>query len=353
MGAAIGGRHGVAVGGEEAVGIRCPGHRPLAGAVRAVASGLAGEDVGMHQGVGVDRGAEIILQPTREMEGVLGGNVVDTAQQFGIAVPADFDAAEKVGLRPCHLEQALRLERRLGAENVGVGLEANAGAAAVVHLAEVFQLALGMAALERHLVELLLARDFHLEARGEGVDHRDADTVQTARGLVDLGVELATRVQRAHDDFERRLFRKLRMRVDRNAAPIVADGQKAVRSQADLNEGGVAGQSLVHRVVDDFSKQVMQCFFVRAADVHPRSAPDRLQPLQHLDIGRRIAGLGAGRPRGRLGCSSAPLGAPCKQVVRFVVLLCFQWLGHISSCVKGPGTGESLTPNMPRKRFGM
>ena len=118
-------------------------------------------------------------------------------------MPADFDAAEQIGLRARHLEQALRLERGLGPENVGVRFEADGGAAAVVDLAEVFELALGMAALECHLVELLAARDLDLEQRGEGVDHGDADAVQPARGLVNFGVELAAGMQRAHDDFER------------------------------------------------------------------------------------------------------------------------------------------------------
>ena len=75
-----------------------------------------------------------------------------------------FDAAEQIGFRARHLEQALRLEGGLGAENVGVGLEADAGAAAVVDLAEIFELALGMAALETHPVELLAARDLDLES---------------------------------------------------------------------------------------------------------------------------------------------------------------------------------------------
>src|SRR5690606_12691485 len=39
-------------------------------------------------------------------------------------------------------------------------------------------------------------------------------------------------------------------------------------------------------------EQVMQRLLVRAADVHARPAPDRLQPLQHFDIGGRI-GLGS------------------------------------------------------------
>ncbi len=71
MGAAVGRRHGVAVGGEEAVGVRGPRHRPFAGAMGAVAARLAGEDVRMHQGVGMNGGGEIILQAAGEVEGRL------------------------------------------------------------------------------------------------------------------------------------------------------------------------------------------------------------------------------------------------------------------------------------------
>ena len=79
----------------------------------------------MHQRVGVDGGGQIILQAAGEVEGVLGRNVLDALEQFGRALPADLDAAEQIGLRARHLEQALRLEGRLGAEDVGVGLEAD------------------------------------------------------------------------------------------------------------------------------------------------------------------------------------------------------------------------------------
>ncbi len=204
-----------------------------------------------------------------------------------------FDAAEQIGLRARHLEQPLRLEGGLGAENLGVGLEADAGAAAVVDLAEVLELALGMTALERHLVEFLAARDLDLEERGERVDDGDADAVQAARGLVDLGVEFAAGMQRAHDDFERGLLRKFRMRIDRNAAAIVGHGQESVGAEFDLDEGGVARQRLVHGIVDDFGEQMMQRLFVGAADIHAGPAPDRLEALEHLDIGRGVAGFGA------------------------------------------------------------
>ena len=271
----------------------------------------------MHQRVGVDSGGEIVLQAADEVEFVLGGHLFDAAQQLGIAAPADFHAAKQVGLRARHLEQPLRLERGFGAENIGVGLEANPGAPAVVDLAEILELAFGMTALERHLVELLLARDLDLEQRGQRVDHGDADAVQAARGLVDLGVELAAGMQRAHDDFERGFFRKFRMRIDRDAAAIVGDGQKTVGGQFDLDEGGVPCQGFVHGVVDDFGEQMVQRLFIGAADIHAGAAAHRLQAFQHLDVGRGIAGLGAGGPRGGLGRGAALRVRPKEVVGRF------------------------------------
>ena len=87
------------------------------------------------------------------------------------------------------------------------------------------------------------------------------------------------------------------MRIDRDAAAVVGDGQKSVGAQFHLDERGMPGQGLVHGVVDDFGEQVMQRLFVGAADIHAGAAAYRLQSFQHLDVGCGIAGLGAGRPR--------------------------------------------------------
>ena len=83
------------------------------------------------------------------------------------------------------------------AEDLGIGMEADRGAAAVLHLAERFQPALRHAAREALPVELPAARHLDLELVRQRVDHRDADAVQAAGGLVDLGVELAAGMQRA------------------------------------------------------------------------------------------------------------------------------------------------------------
>ena len=73
--------------------------------------------------------------------------------------------------------------------------------------------------------------------------------------------------------------------------PLSVTVRKPSAVELDLDEGGVAGQRLVHRVVDDFGEQVMQRLFVGAADIHARAAPDRLQPFQDLNVARGIAGF--------------------------------------------------------------
>ena len=89
------------------------------------------------------------------------------------------------------------------------------------------------------------------------------------------------------------------MRFDRDAAAVVGDGQVAVGAEMHLDAVGVAGDRLVHRVVDDLGEEVVQRIGVGAADIHARAAPDRLQPLEDLDVGggidvgvRDVGGLG-------------------------------------------------------------
>ena len=129
--------------------------------------------------------------------------------------------------------------------------------------------------------------------------------MQTARGLVDLGVELAAGMQRAHDDFERGFLRKFRVRIDGNAAAVVGDGEKAVGAKLHLDEGRVAGQRFVHRVVDDFGEQMVQRLFVGPANIHAGPATNRLKPFEHLDVMSGVVGFSAGGARGSLGRGTA------------------------------------------------
>ena len=152
-----------------------------------------------------------------------------------------------------------------------------------------FELALRHAARKAHAVELAAARHLDLESVRQRVDDGDADAVQAARGLVDLGIELSAGMQRAHDDFERGFLREFRVRVDRDAAAVVGDGQEAVGRKLDVDEGRMAGDRLVHRIVDHLGEEMVQRLFVGAADIHAGTPAHRLQAFEHLDVGRAIA----------------------------------------------------------------
>ena len=53
-------------------------------------------------------------------------------RQFRCTAPADLDAAEQIGLGPGQLVQARRLEAGILAKNLGIRVELDAGAAAVL-----------------------------------------------------------------------------------------------------------------------------------------------------------------------------------------------------------------------------
>ena len=256
-------------------------------------AGFAGEDIRMHQGIVVDRGGEKVLQAFGEMEGLLLRHVIDAAQHFLGAGPADLDSAEEIGLGARHLEDALRLERRLRPKDLRVGAETHFGAALVRHAAEFLQLALRRAAFEDHAVMLLLAPDFDFKPLRQRIGDRNADTMQAARSFINLGVEFAAGVQRRHYDFEGRLALELRMRIDWDATSIVGDADKTVGLHIHFDESSVAGQRLVHGVVDYLGEEVMQRLLIGAADIHAGAAAHRLEPFQHLDMTRAIAGVRA------------------------------------------------------------
>ncbi len=291
--AAVGCRHSVAVGAREAVLAGGPGDGPLDVAVTGLLDDAARENILGDKGLTLDCDRQVVLEATGEVEHRFRRSIV--LDQLRRAEPADLNAAEQVGLRARHGEQPCRLEGGALAEDLFVGQEPYLGAAPVHRRAELLQSALRHAAREHHAIELLAARDLDFANFRQRVDDRYADAVQAARCLVGLAVELAARMQRRHDDFERRLVLELRMRVDRNATAIVHHRQIAVGLIAHLDPGGVSGNRFVHRIVDDLGEQVMQRFFVGAANVHARAAADWLQPLQHLDVGCRVGVRSVGR----------------------------------------------------------
>ena len=158
-----------------------------------------------------------------------------------------------------------------------------------------------LAALVGLLIDLAVAPDFEIERFGQRVDDRDADAVQTARHLVAVVVELAAGVQHGQHDFGGRLAALVA--IDRNAAAVVDDRDRAVDVNRDVDLIAEAGQRLVDGVVDDFVDEMVQARRTGRPDVHGRPLADRLEPFEDLDlvgriivdVGRRAVAVVAGR----------------------------------------------------------
>ena len=274
--------HGVAVEGLEAFLVHRPGDRPFDTAAFAELV-LADEGQGGQRLAPFEQRGEIIGKPAGEMEPLLLRHLLGPVDG-GVAPPADLDAAEEIGLGARHAVEGRRLELGLVAEDLRIGMEADRGAATIGDGAGILQFRLGLAARILLRPELLVARDLDPEPVGQRVDHRDADAVQPARGLVGVARELAAGMQRRQDDLERRGLGEFGMGVDRYAAAIVAYDDGAILVQLDLDAAGMAGHRLVHGIVEHFGGQMMQRPLVGAADIHAGPAAHRLEPFQHLDI---------------------------------------------------------------------
>ena len=112
--------------------------------------------------------------------------VLVAGEQCRGAGPADLDAAEQIGLGAGHAEQPRRHERRALAEDLGIRLEADRGAAPVLHRSQALQRPVRLSPRIGLPVELLPARHLDLEGLRQRVDHRDADAVQPAARVIDL-----------------------------------------------------------------------------------------------------------------------------------------------------------------------
>ena len=151
---------------------------------------------------------------------------------------------------------------------------------------------------EFHEVFLAVAPDAQLERGGQRVDDRDADAVQAAGDLVGVLVEFSAGVQLGHDDLGRRHAFAL-VNVGRDAAAVVVHGDGAVGIERHRNLGGMAGQRLVDRVVDDLVDHVMQAgAVIGVADVHARTLAHGVETLENLDRFRAVIGRLAGLREG-------------------------------------------------------
>ena len=293
VGASVRGRDGVAIGMDEAVVLGEPRHRPFERAVAAGLLHLPGKHLVGDERLAADLLGQIVLEAAGEVEHRLARRTALVVQ--GEVVPADLDTTEQVGLGARHPEQPRGLEGGFGPEDLLVRPEAHLGAAPVEHLADLFEPARRQPARKGLAVEHLAPGDLDFEPLGQRIDDRHADAVQAARGLVGAGIELSTGVEHRHDDLDGRFVGKFRMRLDRHAAAVVGNGDETLGIERDVDEGGMAGDGLVHRIVDHLGEEVVQGALVGATDVHARAPPHRLQPFKDLDrcgVVLRLDGMG-------------------------------------------------------------
>ena len=172
------------------------------------------------------------------------------------------------------------MEGDLGARAALIGARLHVGGVG----ADLLERRHGVAMLEAHLVDLAVAAaDLELEPGRQGVDHRNADAVQTAGDLVGILVEFPAGMELGHDDLGRRDAFFL-VDVGRDAAAVVDHGRRAVGIEDDGHEVGMAGQRLVDGVVDDLVDHVVQArAVIGVADIHAGAFADRVQPLEDLD----------------------------------------------------------------------
>ena len=103
-------------------------------------------------------------------------------------------------------------------------------------------------------------------------------------------------MQRGQDDLKRGFVGIFRVRINRDAAAIIADRQAVADTQIDLNPVGMTRNRFIHRVVEHFRGEMVQRAFVNPANIHSGTAANRLQPLQHLNgRGGIIIGSSSGR----------------------------------------------------------
>ena len=115
-------------------------------------------------------------------------------------------------------------------------------------------------------------------------------------------------MQRREDDFQRGFVLEFRVRIDRDAASIIADRQRSIFQERDVDPACMPRDRFVHRVVENLGGQMMQCGLIGAADIHAGPAPDRFEPFENLDV---FCGIG-----------SALSGGILKQISHGCIIIC-------------------------------
>ena len=190
------------------------------------------------------------------------------------------------------LEFVLRRDRE--DRRIGKKCDERAGRFFVLEFADDIQFLRGFSALESHVINLALARNFNLEPIGKSVDAFRADAVQTTGIFVSALAEFSAGVKICQDQLDCRHL-PFRMHVDRNAAAIVTHGNGAIDMNRDFNLCAKTGEMFVDRVIENLEDHVMQTALIGVADVHARALADGFEPLKFIDL-RRVVFLRFSNP---------------------------------------------------------
>src|SRR4029079_5613220 len=93
--------------------------------------------------------------------------------------------------------------------------------------------------------------------------------------------------------------------VDRDASAVVDDADGAVLEDGHIDDGRIARERLVDRVVDDLVDEVVETPWPGRTDVHTGALANRFEALENLDrvctVFRRLLGLRRFRCHGWIG----------------------------------------------------
>jgi len=155
------------------------------------------------------------------------------------------------------------------------------------------QLADGLApVLELEDVVVAVAVDLEQQPGGQGVDHRDPHAVETPGDLVAATLaELSPGMEHREHDLGRRLTLVLLHRARGDPTTVVGHTHAAVGQERDVDAVAVPRHRLVDSIVDHLPHQVVEPRRPRRPDVHAGALADRVQTLQHRDVGGVVRGL--------------------------------------------------------------
>lgn len=111
--------------------------------------------------------------------------------------------------------------------------------------------------------------------------------MKTATGLIGRPAELSTGVELGEHQLHAAQARA-RFDVHGDSPATVSDLNRPVRVDVDVDSGPETGNSLVHRVVDDFPQAVHEASRVSRPDIHSWALAHRLETLQDRQVSRGI-----------------------------------------------------------------